>query len=434
MRPEEEPPEPLEVLALAQAVMRLGRRRVLLLDTDNNGDGWVSLDEAARSGRAFTAHYRSDLLCIDADSERTAAAASTIADELSGLGFRPVEWASGRTGHRQVIVHIPDDRLRLQVEKDARGLGIDVRRHSRPPLSPHRLGLPVALIRPQTVQEALDALGAPLGAGQPSERPTASARTWRLIRWGDPTAQSGSEAVYRIACGLIGRGFTPEHGYALLVNPQNKGGEALRKRLRERGERAARTWFFDEVWPDAEQYVAENPPIRDATQARIAIAELRAEADRWKWSTVEVHIRAEVYIIRAETVRVAGPSVRRALEGVCDIASTAGTVRPYVGERHLADVAGFGSRATVRKALRALVVLGWIEQDQPGKGRAAATYRLLLAGQRCNSPLGGDQDERSAESARRNDPQQGPVVSDRPGIEEGPPAKEGNGVKANCST
>jgi hypothetical protein len=216
-----------------------------------------------------------------------------------------------------------------------------------------------------------------------------------------------------------------------LVNPQNKGGEALRKRLRERGERAARTWFFDEVWPDAEQYVAENPPIRDATEARIAIAELRAEADRWKWSTVEVHIRAEGHIIRAEVlaVRVAGPSVRRALEGICDIASTAGTVRPYVGERHLADVAGFGSRATVRKALRALVVLGWIEQDQPGKGRAAATYRLLLAGQRRNSQRGGDQDECSAESARRNDPQQGPVVSDRPGVEKGPPAREGNGVK-----
>lgn len=402
-----------DIFALAKAVMAPDRKRVLLINANNAADGWVSLDEAVRSGRTFTVRYRDDLMCLDGDSELTARAAVAIADQLEAIEYRPVVWATGSPGHVQVVVHIPDDRVRADTKEKARECGIDVRQDSRAPLAPHRLGLPVALLAPETVEEALRALGAPSEAGQPENRPRASARTWGRIRWGDPTAQSGSECAYRVACGLVGRGFTPEHGYALLLDPRNKGGEALRKRLRERGERAARAWWFDTVWLDAKRYVAENPPVRDPTEARLAIVQMRSEADRWRWSTVEVHIRPG-----AAPVRVAGSSVRRALEGLLDIASAAGTVVPYIGERHLADMAGFGSRWTVRKCLRALAALGWITEEEPGKGRAAATYRLLLDGVRRNGSRTGEEDLRT--KPHGSDPQQRVTVSKCAGRAEEP--------------
>ncbi len=376
--PETTRPDPSKVLALARAVMVPGRRRVTLLNENNEADGWVSLEEAVRTGRAFFVRYREDLLCLDCDSEPTAAAGSEIADDAVERGFPSVEWASGRPDHRQVVVRIPDPTELSKWKERAKGLGIDVRRDSRPPLSPHRLGLPVALIRPETAQEALAALGSPSVPGQPLDRPRASAATWRRIRWGDSTAESGSEVGFRIACGLAGRSVPAEQGYWLLLDERNVGGEALRKRFRQGGERAARRWWFDHVWPTAEKYVAENPPLTSATDARLAIVRLREEADRWKWSTVEL---PGGYL----PSRVTGSSVRRGLEGVLDIASTAGTIRPYIGERHLADVAGFGSRNTTRKALLALTTLGWLKRETPGKGREASTYRLVLDGPRRNS-------------------------------------------------
>jgi hypothetical protein len=76
-------------------------------------------------------------------------------------GLHPVLVESGQPGHLHLFCRITDPAARTRYLNLARQRGIDVRQgHNRirPPLSPHRNGLPVRLLTPEDPQQALAAL------------------------------------------------------------------------------------------------------------------------------------------------------------------------------------------------------------------------------------------------------------------------------------
>jgi hypothetical protein len=365
------------VEAFAVAVAAPGERRGQRLREDNSTDEWVEIATLAREGHPFVVKYADEFLVFDADLPSAPTAADVLRERAEALGLGVVIWASGREGHRQVVIQVPNPIQREALISLGREQGMQSRTQSRPPLSPHRLGLPVALIYPATIGEALAVLQRPPEA--PRSRLTD--RTWGRIRFGDSEAPSGSEIVFSIAMGAASKGWSPHQLYALMLNPANLGGESLRRRVAKRGDAAARRWFFDDVWRRAVKFVGDNPPIADPTDVRLRLVEMVEEIPTHPWVVVDLGA-----LRGGNGPRVRGTSVRQGLHGLIELGLEAGRLNLTVSDRMLTWYAGFGSRTTATRVLKALVVLGWIEPNWKGKGRTASTYRLLTNPARRNGP------------------------------------------------
>ena len=166
---------PSDVLALALAVVKPGGG-ARLLNEDNSADsaGWVSIEEAAESGRAFFVELKETLAAFDLDTPELVESGELLERWARSERLPVMVVSSGRSGHRHLYVRCDDRRL---VEAEALSLGIPKsahRRSIRPPLAPHRRGLQTALLAPETVAEALEVLG-------PSEQ--AEPRRKNLPEW-----------------------------------------------------------------------------------------------------------------------------------------------------------------------------------------------------------------------------------------------------------
>jgi len=172
---------PLHTLRLQLALLVAHPDRdALLLTASNEPDGWVPVHRAATSGRAYAIQVAFDMFAVDDDAH--SAALDVLVAEIRATAARPVLVASGREGHRHLFAR---DALRQRWIARARELGLPDAAiridHNliRPPLAPHRLGLPVRLLDPTDPVEALVAL-APRG-----ERPRRlSRRMYALLRDG----------------------------------------------------------------------------------------------------------------------------------------------------------------------------------------------------------------------------------------------------------
>ena len=159
-----------DVLALALAVVKPGGG-ARLLNEDNKADsaGWVSIEDAAESGRAFFVELKDTLAAFDLDTPELVLYGESLEHWARSEGLPVLVASSGRDGHRHLYVRFNDREL---VEDHARSLGIPKsahRRSIRPPLSPHRKGLETALLSPKTVAEALEVLG-PSEHGEPRRK------------------------------------------------------------------------------------------------------------------------------------------------------------------------------------------------------------------------------------------------------------------------
>lgn len=123
---------------LAEAVA--ARPLALVLDADNRSQGWVPLEEAWALRTAYAVVMRADLFCVDLDLDRDALARQgafgQLVDAIDAAGGRPVVWASGRPGHRHLVVAMAPGPDRTALEVWAKERGLDVRNTARPPLSP----------------------------------------------------------------------------------------------------------------------------------------------------------------------------------------------------------------------------------------------------------------------------------------------------------
>src|SRR5947209_14395430 len=86
------------VLAFARKIIRPGGK-VLLLTSDNRADGWVPLEKAIASRRAFAVEVAADILAIDCDRPELAPSVADLAEQLHSDGIPPVVVSSGRPAH-----------------------------------------------------------------------------------------------------------------------------------------------------------------------------------------------------------------------------------------------------------------------------------------------------------------------------------------------
>lgn len=133
-------------------------RAAFVIDADNDNNGEVAVSAAAylRDRPAFVVDLRHGILAWELDDAHDASAGLSFAAVVEERGHAPVIVASGRPGHIHVFVRVVDASDRERVCALARSAGLShPRRHIRPPLAPHRHGLPVGLLHPRTVEEAL---------------------------------------------------------------------------------------------------------------------------------------------------------------------------------------------------------------------------------------------------------------------------------------
>ncbi len=138
--------------------------QAMFLDEDNRNAGFASIAEAARNGRPFCVDVRLTILALDGDDPTLQPELEKVAADLRAEGFEPVLVLSGGTGRHHLFCLITDPRAKRAYRDRVHRLGfgsrLEVRPKIRPPLSPHRHGLPVALLRPDDPAEALAALTA----------------------------------------------------------------------------------------------------------------------------------------------------------------------------------------------------------------------------------------------------------------------------------
>lgn len=154
------------VLAFAQAIARPGGK-ALLIDEHNKAVRWVSLEAAAENGMAFAVDVANDIVAIDADHPGREPDVIHLAELVERDGCSPVLVNSGRPGHLHLFARVGDPKPRDRYKRRARALRLDVRQTIRPPLAPHRLGLPVSLRSPADPAAALAALAPHHRAARP---------------------------------------------------------------------------------------------------------------------------------------------------------------------------------------------------------------------------------------------------------------------------
>jgi hypothetical protein len=198
--------DPNLILAFARRVVKPSGN-ALLLREDNAADRWVSLEEAVASGRAFTVEVRDDILAIDLDQPDHIERVLIIAQELRDAGLSPILVRSGRPGHLHLWCCIRDPgRLRL-VRDRANALGLQIRSSMRPPLAPHRQGLPVSLLDPEDPAEALAALTPTKGDPRPLPRWAQKMMSAGIFK---PRYPSRSEMILGLAASAKNSDWTQE--------------------------------------------------------------------------------------------------------------------------------------------------------------------------------------------------------------------------------
>ncbi|WP_431933710.1 hypothetical protein [Nonomuraea jabiensis] len=367
-----------DVLSLALAVAKVGGG-ALIINADNDKDGWVRIPDAVESGHAFAVDPKPHIVPLDLDGSdlfELGRKVKTWAEER--IGARCVLTQSGREGHGHLWVVLPPD---LSAEEFHAALIANydfpsgsIRRSqntgrimtTRPPLSPHRLGYPVALVEPQTVSEALEIFNF-------FDRRNGLTPWYRqLLREGDFLGRyrmpDGTPARHKlaaaIAVGAIHGNLSRDEYVRLMLDPRNKGGEKYQE-IEERSGRAARD--LEDTYDNAQRWVQENNvrPGFDPGTVVLQLAEYQDIAEGFHWA--------------GRT----GSSDRSVLMELIEISFRHVTIAPLASIRDLHLATG-KAKTTVSSALKRLREDGWIEPKSKGAPGDALASIYWLNLQKCN--------------------------------------------------
>ena len=337
------------ILLLAMAVVKPGGNARLLNEDNSPAEGWWALEEAARSGQSFFVELKDTLAAFDLDTDELVASGEELEGWATSEGLPVVVVSSGRDGHRHLYVSCQN---RFAVEEQALAFGIPKsahRRAIRPPLAPHRQGLSTGLVRPQTVEAALGALG-PAVQGEPVRK---NMPEWliNLINDGDTTNRYGGRAhmALAIASGLRAVGYDFDTYRRVMSNRDNLGG--AKYHALEDGEGTEKPdAFLARTWEKARNQLSPTEILEELSHARAAIW-----AAEWPGRT--------------------GNTDRKVMLALCELGTGSGTTMFAFGSRRIALVAHCEDR-TVLKALRRLVDGGWLERLPASKLGDADSYRF----------------------------------------------------------
>jgi DNA-binding MarR family transcriptional regulator len=243
----------------------------------------------------------------------------------------------------------------------ARELGLRLTTSLRPPLTPHRGGLPVHLVEPDDPYDALEAL-------RPRSRRPLSPRIAALLRDGDtdarycgPTEETDrSKMLAAIVTGCVNRGWSLKDAWQQLSKPSNRGGAKLHEIRRMRGEKAAQSYLRD-LWRHQVALVRQHPPRSDVPN--------------------DVQERLDTILLTgvfALPPRIRGHSMWALLFALTHVAREAGSDRAFeASTRQLAERAGL-SWQTTKLRLRDLVRDGWVSCRRRGIGSRGSVWSLAL--------------------------------------------------------
>lgn len=324
-----------DVENLARAVARAGSS-ALMISEDNQGSGWVPLGEAVTSGQAFGVEVKPALIALDLDTDDLIEQGQQAARMAEDSGCSVLWVGSGRNRH--LYIHAGD--YRSVVEEHFRSLlpAGAFRQVIRPPLSPHRLGNPVWLEQPESVSEALEALG-------PVDTPRAlSEWVYRLMR--DGGEDNRSAMSLKIASGFKAAGLSFRDYERAASNPDNHGFAKFHENQSEGRDPD----FLRRTWDKA----TEHGLTRTQTVDRIRVIRDAMRASEWSGRR--------------------GRTDHRVLVALLDYAEQIPTLAPTPGERKLTEIAQLGSKQTARKSLHRLEQSGWLRCEDSATGKA---YRLV---------------------------------------------------------
>jgi hypothetical protein len=302
------------------------------IDQENKKSGSDSLEAASRSRRAYFVVVRDTILAIDCDCDQLVPVLDEIKAMLIGEGLGPLILLSGGEGRRHLFCLILDPRT-MRVYKEhvyqlGHGTQLEVRPTIRPPLSPHRLGLRVALLSPEDPAEAIAALT--------PQRPKALAAEWMdFLRNGAPVGKR-SEKIQGLALAAVNAAWAFGDFYQAMM--ANRGGEKVH------GRRDAER-YLERAWESAVGLAQRKPPVKDRPEALALIARMRSRVETWPWP------------------KRAGETYRRVLGAYLSIAKRSGKLHVAASVRDVAD-GGEVSIGAAMKATRWLQREGWLRLHQ----------------------------------------------------------------------
>ncbi len=137
-----------------------------LLGEDNDKIGETSIAEAVSLGVPFFVQTLADhVLAWEVDDPTLLPVALGFYEDLEQAGRSPVLVASGQDGHHHLWLRETDPEVRGPIRARAERVGLarrrgrsEEKRSMRPPLAPHRLELPTALVRPASPHAVRDRL------------------------------------------------------------------------------------------------------------------------------------------------------------------------------------------------------------------------------------------------------------------------------------
>ena len=340
-----------QIRTLAERV-RAPATSILLIDENNARERFVgTLHCALQTGRAFAVRAAEDMLALDADDPDSNAVEQVIS-ELAKFGYEAVVIGSGRPGHRHLLCPIRDPQLLERMKMRSGRLGLGVRHGGaliRPPLSPHRSGLPPHLLSHDSAELAIAALDR-------NRKPRALSPSVQLYLTNGTPKDTRSEMIQSIVNGYLRRRRTLEELESDLA--VSRAGERVREEIERRGEDNAREWLR-RSWTKGIEYVASE--VRNAKRAtRIEErAELIAAHRRWSGKNGSTDFAAYVaFYKKAEQLG------KRSIDF---------SIRDW----QLA--LGTSSRATIDATIERLIEAGLIRRINKVRPEGhAARYRLVL--------------------------------------------------------
>ncbi|GAA2600069.1 hypothetical protein SMC26_19615 [Actinomadura fulvescens] len=370
-------PREEDVLALARAVVKHGGN-ALLIKENNVPDRWVAIEEAVTSGRAFAVEPKPGLVALDLDSAELVAKGVKVKGWAETyLHAQTVLVASGGDGRRHLWVCLPsavtkeDFKVALNENYEFPFENIRHTQATRPPLSPHRNGLPVSLIEPTSVEEALERLGPADGEGKAIPPKGLTGKWARLLRDGDTEGryEGRHQAEAAIAQAAVRVGLSKEWFISQVTDRRNKGG-AKTQEIEDRHGREAAFKSAGKTYDNAVGWVTKN----NVTPS-------------FDLETFKKKIRA--FQEAAEQATFTRSTDRDVLLALIRHAEKHSSYSPMASVRDLHIKSG---RAidTVRKALQRLVEQDWLTKGEPVGETDTYTFNLEMSDKSSTySSLGG---------------------------------------------
>lgn len=329
--------------------------KILLIDDNNNGKFCNSIDTAVGDELCFAVRPHAGVVTLDFDEPGDL---NLVFDEtvsyIRGLGGRPVIVASGTVGHLHLFCRIDDEEIQTDIRDFLSSKGVSkwlrVNTFIRPPLSPHRAGLPVSLVEPGSPQRALALLGKSIiKKDLPSDM-------LMKIKYGllnQNQYSSGSELTQAIVNSCYLSGYTLEEIFELLSRSENRGGNSLKKRIKERGHSRAMGWL-SLSYDKASRFITANN-----------LEEIR------KWSSsicdqisrLAINGRRKISLIKIFMAHI-------------DVASRARSYKYNASVRQLAVASSVSSIVTVSRANKQLQELGIVKRITVGREKVASSWEL----------------------------------------------------------